>query len=63
MNTFNKIISLTIVLLLILLVRLNAQVNSLEFSHITTEEGLSYNNITKVLQDRGDFCGLVPLMV
>ncbi len=55
MNTSNKIISLTTIFLLIRLINLNAQVNNLEFSHFTTEEGLSYNNITQVLQDSRGF--------
>ncbi len=47
-----KIILMTISFLFI---KLNAQTTRIEFSHITTEEGLSYNNITQIIQDSKGF--------
>ncbi len=44
-----------LIAILILIINLNAQTSGIEFSHITTEEGLSYNNITKILQDSRGF--------
>ena len=41
--------------ILILFTNLTAQAGGLEFSHITAEEGLSYNNVTQIFQDSRGF--------
>lgn len=50
--------SAAVLVLFILLTNLNAQSsddNDFQFSHITTEDGLSLNSVTKIIQDRRGF--------
>ena len=44
-----------LIILFIPFINLYTQINGLEFSHITSEEGLSYNTITQILQDSRGF--------
>ena len=53
MDQLNKIFLVS--LMLLYFINLNAQNSRMEFSHITTEEGLSYNNVTQILQDSRGF--------
>ena len=55
MIIFKKIRIITFTALLLLFPNLNAQTSDLKFSHITTEEGLSFNNITNIIQDSRGF--------
>ena len=55
MNALYKKPLITLIVILLLLINLNAQTGRMEFSHLTTEEGLSYNNVTQILQDSRGF--------
>lgn len=55
MTVFNKISLLASAIVLLFFINLIAQDSGIEFSHITTEERLSYNNVTQILQDSRGF--------
>ena len=55
MKTFQKIPLAVILFTLVTLINLYPQEDRIQFSHLTTEEGLSYNNVTQILQDTRGF--------
>ncbi len=55
MNILFKILLIGVVFTSVILTDLNAQEDNLQFSHLTTEEGLSYNSVTQIIQDSQGF--------